>query len=285
MSKVVFLGTGTSSGVPLVSCLLKNNCRTCLDSKKENSKNRRRNTSLMVQYKNQDNIVKNILIDVGKFFYHSAIEWFDKCNISQIDAVLITHEHFDAVGGFDDLRDFTCQMDEPLPILLRNSDLNTIKNIYPYLVDTKTSTGGGGIAKLKFIELKDSEEIIDLFGLKITPLEVYHGKNYTCLGFMFGCIVYLSDVSCIPENIMKKIKGCENLILDCLNACDSHPSHFTYQQSLQMVLEINPKNTFFIGMTHEINHEEYTVKLKDWSLKNDQNVKLSYDGLVLNVDL
>lgn len=291
MSKIVFLGTGTSSGVPLVSCLLKNDCETCNDTKKKNSKNKRGNTSLVIKYKK-----KNILIDVGKFFYQSAIEWFPCHNITSIDSILITHDHFDAIGGMDDLRDFTNQIEHQIPIYLRKSDLKTVNEIYPYLVDPQKSSAGfqkhqilmfkgGGIAKLKFIELKDSETPIELFGLKITPLEVFHGKKYTCLGFMFGKVVYLSDVSLIPEKIFQQIKECDILILDCLNDKKSHPSHFTYQESLEMILKINPKESYFIGMTHEMNHENYTENLKEWNLKNKQNLKLSYDGLSLDVDL
>jgi phosphoribosyl 1,2-cyclic phosphodiesterase len=127
--------------------------------------------------------------------------------------------------------------------------------------------------------------MIDLFGLKIQPLEVYHGKNYTCLGFKFGNVVYISDVSEIPLKIMKIIENCDILVLDCLNVDKSHPSHFCCEQSLEHVLKINPKSTYFTGMTHDINHDDFNEYLKEWSLKNNQNVQLSFDGQVLNINL
>jgi phosphoribosyl 1,2-cyclic phosphodiesterase len=114
---------------------------------------------------------------------------------------------------------------------------------------------------------------------------VYHGKNYTSLGFKFGNVVYISDVSEIPDKIMKIIEKCDILVLDCLNYDKSHPSHFCYEESLQHVLKINPKSTYFIGMTHSVNHDEFNEYLKEWSLKNKQNVQLSFDGQMLEVEL
>jgi phosphoribosyl 1,2-cyclic phosphodiesterase len=141
MSRIIFLGTGTSSGVPLVTCLVNKDCKTCIDAMNQNSKNKRRNTSLLIQYK-IENELKNIIIDVGKYFYQSAMDWFPTFNISKIDAILITHEHFDAIGGFDDLRDFTNQMKYKLPVYSRKSDFDSISRVYPYLVNSGTSNAG-----------------------------------------------------------------------------------------------------------------------------------------------
>jgi phosphoribosyl 1,2-cyclic phosphodiesterase len=140
-SKIIFLGTGTSSGVPLVSCLIKKDCKTCSDAMNKNSKNKRRNTSLLIEYKMEKEL-KYIIIDVGKYFYQSAMDWFPTFNISKIDAILITHEHFDAIGGFDDLRDFTNQMKQPIPIYTRKKDFDSISKVYPYLVDVGLSNAG-----------------------------------------------------------------------------------------------------------------------------------------------
>jgi phosphoribosyl 1,2-cyclic phosphodiesterase len=93
-SKLIFMGTGTSSGIPLVSCLTKpeKTCKTCLDAIKPNSKNSRRNTSILLQ-KKVDGEFKNVLIDCGKFFFHGALNLLPKFNVQRIDAVLLTHEH------------------------------------------------------------------------------------------------------------------------------------------------------------------------------------------------
>jgi phosphoribosyl 1,2-cyclic phosphodiesterase len=153
------------------------------------------------------------------------------------------------------------------------------------LVHKKVSNAGGRTAELKFNILKDSESVFEIFGLKIQPLEVFHGKNYTCLGFKFGNVVYISDVSSIPERIMTIIQNCDFLVLDCLNLGKFHPSHFCFEESLENVLKIQPKSAYFIGMTHSINHDEFNEYLKEWSLRNDQHVQLSFDGQVLDVEL
>jgi phosphoribosyl 1,2-cyclic phosphodiesterase len=284
LSRVIFLGTGNSSGIPLVSCLIKKDCKTCTDAMTKGSKNKRRNISLLIENKTEKD-TKNIIIDVGKYFYQSAMDWFPIHDISKIDAVLITHEHFDAIGGFDDLRDFTNQTREEIPVYTRKKDFDSISKVYPYLVHKNVSNAGGRTAELKFNILKDSESIFDIFGLKIQPLEVFHGKNYTCLGFKFGNVVYISDVSLIPERIMTIIHNCDILVLDCLNLGKSHPSHFCFEESLENVLKIQPKSTYFIGMTHSIHHDTFNEYLKEWSLKNCRNVQLSFDGQILEVEL
>ena len=101
--ELIFLGTGTSEGVPRVSCLTNNSgCIVCNDAIKPNSKNRRYNTSVVIKISSID-FEKNILIDAGKFFYQSAIKWFPKYKINTIDGLILTHAHQDAAGGFDDL--------------------------------------------------------------------------------------------------------------------------------------------------------------------------------------
>jgi phosphoribosyl 1,2-cyclic phosphodiesterase len=131
-SRIVFLGTGTSEGVPRVSCLTNPNsdCPVCPDAMKPGSPNRRRNTSLLIQRELSDGRTSNIIIDAGKFFYESAMNWFPKYGVRTMDALVITHAHADAVGGFDDLRDWTNNAQETLPIYLRETDLDSVESLF-----------------------------------------------------------------------------------------------------------------------------------------------------------
>ena len=108
-SNLIFIGTGTSEGIRRVSCLTRsdNFCKVCKDSIIPGSFNRRRNTSVLITRKINTTEEINIMIDVGKFFYESAINLFPRYNIKKIDSIILTHTHADAVGGLDDLRDWT----------------------------------------------------------------------------------------------------------------------------------------------------------------------------------
>ncbi|XP_058068840.1 putative hydrolase C777.06c isoform X7 [Magnolia sinica] len=122
-SEIIFLGTGTSEGIPRVSCLT-NPLKTCMVCPKANepgNKNRRLNTSILIHYHNSLGR-SNILVDAGKFFYHSALRWFPMFGIRTIDAVIITHSHADAIGGLDDLRDWTNNVQSHIPIYVAKRD-------------------------------------------------------------------------------------------------------------------------------------------------------------------
>ena len=128
---LIFLGTGSSDGIPRVSCLTNPNkiCKVCESAKNPDSKNRRRNTSIAI-LTDRKHEPKNIIIDAGKTFWESAIKFFPKHNIRQIDEIVITHAHADAVGGFDYFRDWTNFVQDTVKVNLRESDFEAIKNIY-----------------------------------------------------------------------------------------------------------------------------------------------------------
>jgi len=138
-STLIFVGTGSSTGIPRLPCLIdkKSNCPSCKDALLYGSKNRRRNPSLLIQYKG-----KNILIDCGKTFRESMITLLTTHHVpSKIDAVLITHAHSDAYLGLDDLREFSQK--EKISVYLREQDVNQVKECFPYLFNTEKATGSG----------------------------------------------------------------------------------------------------------------------------------------------
>eukprot|EP00727_Mastigamoeba_balamuthi_P007615 m51a1_g3474 hypothetical protein (167) ;mRNA; r:758234-758935 len=154
--KMVFTGTGTSCGIPLVSCL-------CGGHKY-----------------NWDGQRRNVVVDVGKFWWHSALEVFPAHAVDHLDAVILTHCHTDACGGLDDLRDFGVE----IPVLLRKEDFEAVSLTHYYLVRRSARTTNT-VATLRFLEI-DRDTPFVVSGLRFTPLPVWHGRNYEAIGFRFG---------------------------------------------------------------------------------------------------
>jgi phosphoribosyl 1,2-cyclic phosphodiesterase len=284
-SQIVFLGTGTSEGVPRVSCLTNpdSDCLVCPDAIKPGSPNRRRNTSLLIQRRLADNRTSNIVIDAGKFFYESAIQWFPKYDVHTIDALLITHAHADAVGGFDDLRDWTNNAQESLPIYLRQKDLDSVGSLFYYLVDRNRQTGGGGVAKLDFRTI--DAQPLEIDGLTLTPLPVQHGRNYEIFGYRFGDISYVSDASEISDETASLIAGTDLLILDALRPARTHGTHFTVEQAIDQVRRLRPKRTLLTDATHDIDHGPVNAELAKLKDTEGLDIQYAHDGLAVEFEL
>jgi phosphoribosyl 1,2-cyclic phosphodiesterase len=229
--------------------------------------------------------VRSILIDAGKFFYQSAIEWFPKFHVRTLDAVLLTHAHADAAGGLDDLRDWTNNNRQAsVPIYVRPEDVrDTLSHTAHYLVDRSKATGGGSIAKLQFIEAADSP--FEVHGLRFTPLPVWHGRPHSANGYRVGSTCYIPDVSEFPSETRALIEGCDLLILDALRPLRTHGSHLTLEQAIEEVRLLRPKRALFTGMCHDIVHGPVNAALARLKDSDGLDIQLAYDGLSMDVDL
>lgn len=185
--ELIFLGTGSSSSVPHLDCLTAPSdrlpCRTCLSTlNQEGKKNIRRNTSLAVRFAGKDQKKATVIIDVGKTFQVAAIEWFPKYGLREIDAVLITHAHADAMNGLDDLRGWTLRaaIQQHIDVYVSNETFRDVERAFPYLVSKEFASGGGDVPEFKWhiIEDKVPFEIKDT-GVWITPFLVQHGRLFT----------------------------------------------------------------------------------------------------------
>ena len=284
-SRIIFLGTGTSEGVPRVSCLTNpaSQCKVCPDAIKKGSPNRRRNTSILIQRQLADGRTNNIIIDAGKFFYEAAIQWFPKFKVECIDALVITHAHADAIGGLDDLRDWTNNTQESLPIYLRDPDYKQVQSLFYYLVDRTKKTGGGGAAKLNFKSINASPFTID--GLRIIPLPVEHGKNREVFGYRFGPVSYISDASSISDETADLIRGSELLILDALRSKRTHGTHFTIEEAIYQARRLRPARTLLTDATHDIDHETVNIQLAKLQESEGINIQYAYDGMDIEFKL
>ncbi|PKI68070.1 hypothetical protein CRG98_011666 [Punica granatum] len=305
-SALIFLGTGCSSAVPNVMCLIQPSdppCRVCSRSlllPPDQNPNYRCNTSLLIDYCQSNGKHSYILIDVGKTFREQVLRWFTFHKIPHVDSIVLTHEHADAVLGLDDIRavqPYSPTNDiDPTPVFLSQHSMNSITVKFPYLIKKKLKEGQEvrRVAQLNWKVVEDNcEKPFVASGLQFIPLPVMHGEDYVCLGFLFGekCrVAYLSDVSRIPASteyvISKSGAGqLDLLILDTLYRGGSHNTHFCFPQSLETVKRLCPKRALLIGMTHEFDHHMDNEFLSEWSNREGIPVQLARDGLRVPIDL
>ena len=278
-TKVVFLGSGTSEGVPRVTCLTDpdKGCVVCVDSMRPGSKNRRRNTSLLIQRRDADGVDRNIVIDVGKFFYESAIHWFPKFEARDLDAVVLTHAHADAAGGLDDLRDWTNYRRHPVQVFAREVDMRVLSKTHYYLVPGNDTDSAGSVARLEFEVFEESP--FQVQGMTLTPLTVEHGKGFTTSGFRFGDVCYVPDTSGIPDETAQLMEGCDLLIIDALWPESTHGSHLTIEQAIDEVRRLRPRRALFTDMAHDVDHHPVNRQLRSLRDSDNLDIELAYDGM------
>lgn len=263
------------------------------------SKNRRRNTSIVVRTHEGDGPPFNLLVDAGKFFYHAAIEWFPVHNIGTVDAVLLTHAHADCTGGLDDLRDWTniarFTPDDPraetmmkrnagnVPVYLRPEDLEVVQKTSYYLVDRSQMTSGGTVAFLEFNTIP--AEPFSIGELVITPLAVPHGRTYIANGYRIGDFAYISDASEIPSNVVHQINGIDTLVLDALRWGRSHGSHLSLEAAVEIVKSLRPRRTLLTDASHGIDHYAANQFLREYSATDGLNIQYAHDGLKIEIGL
>jgi phosphoribosyl 1,2-cyclic phosphodiesterase len=246
----------------------------CLDSQRPGSKNYRRNTSLLIQTTNTEGKQVNIVVDAGKSFYESCMTWFPRFGVTSLDAVVITHAHADAIGGLDDLRDWTNYSRITLPVYARRQDMPTLAKTHFYLVDRGQSTSGGGVARLQFVETENEPFEVD--GVRFTPLPVEHGPNVTSNGYRLGDVCYIPDVSLIPPSTEELLAGCEVLILDALRPGRTHGSHLSLEQAVDTARPLRPGRTLLTDMAHDMARLKETEGL---------DIQLAYDGLSFEAEI
>ena len=283
--EIILIGSGPSEGVPRVSCLCAQprTCAVCASATDFASRNRRRNTSLLVRTvvalpNGQQHNPATVLIDVGKFYYDSAVQWFPYYGVKQIDAVVLTHVHADACGGLDDLRDWTRATRKAMPVFVRSQDMKSLRKTAYHLFKENKRHVPGGVARLDFHTIEE-HEFEPAPGIILQPLPVIHGAPFTANGYRIEDMCYVSDVSEFPASTWQKMSGCRILILDALRHCTTYGSHLTVAQAVEVILELRPERAVLVGMSHEIDYLTTNDKLSKFKQQHGIELSLGYDGL------
>ncbi|MDT8317895.1 MAG: GPMC system MBL fold metallohydrolase [bacterium] len=249
--RITILGSGTSTGVPLIGC----DCDVCSST---DSRNRRTRSSILISSE-----AGNILVDTSTDLRYQALE----NGIRRIDAVLFTHAHADHVHGIDELRSFNFIQKKAIPCFGNATTLDRIQRMFSYIF--KDHNFGGGIPQLTMNEVADKFSLLDE---EVVPVEVIHG-DLPILGYRIADIAYITDCSEIPVASMEKLKGLDLLILGALRYT-KHDTHFSVDEAMDVVRALKPERALFTHLGHDLDYEKAVAALPE-------NVGLAYDGMTM----
>ena len=249
----IFLGTGTSVGIPAIGC----GCAVCSSS---DPRNRRSRCSVALGLPEG-----NLLIDSGPDLRMQLL----RERIGIVHAVLYTHEHADHLFGLDDLRLVPFYLGYPVPLYCEPTVQRRIQKSFDYAFTGNRPSHPGAVPKLTLHTI--GTDSFSLLGVEVTPLRLKHGADFEVLGFRFGNIAYCTDTDEIPLETMSRLKGLDVLILDALRP-RPHVTHFSLDEAVEVAHRVGARQTFFTHMSHELEHEATCKCLPD-------GMDLAYDGL------
>lgn len=313
----IIIGSGVSTAIPRISCIIRPNddpvpCPTCHDAVHNPSgPNRRSNVSALVRHSG-----KTVLIDCGKTIREAAVRYFPTFGVQNIDAIVLTHGHADAMLGLDDSRDFQgkgklTEVDgqpvyepaSPTPVFLNEETLAVCKNAFPYLMpkeEKKTNEKkdiSRRVAALQWNPYPEEQYFVPFQPLKgvpieFTPFPMYHGGTYICMGFLIKLrdvtsdgeivIAYLSDVHVLPETSMaylQSIPHIDVMVVDMLTRSLKNRSHYNINESIDLVRALRPDKAVAVGMTCSLGlHDDVNKELAQLDVEG-LNFRLAHDGM------
>ena len=251
---ITFLGTGTSTGVPMIGCA----CDVCTSP---DQKDKRLRSSIMVQ-----SSTTTFVVDTTPDFRQQML----RTKNNKLDAVLFTHSHKDHIAGMDDIRPFNYFQEKPIDVYANAYTAEALKREYMYVfADYKYP----GIPEINLTEIDDKPFYIG--DIPVQPVMVWHHKM-PVHAFRFGGFTYITDANRIDENEKNKITGSEVIVLNALRK-EPHISHFTLQQAVDLVEELKIPKAFFTHISHQLGkHEIINASLPP-------HIQLGYDGMVVKM--
>lgn len=252
---ITLLGTGTSSGIPLIGC----RCDVC---RSLDYRDKRLRVSVYVETQG-----KCFVIDTGPDFRQQML----REDITQLDAVIFTHQHKDHTAGLDDVRAFNFLQNKDMPVYGRLQVLEQLKREFEYVFADYRYPG---IPRLELHEITNTP--FDVLGVTFTPIDVLHHR-LPVFGFRIGNFAYLTDVNHIPEAELAKLQNLDVLIIGALQR-ETHISHFNLQQAIDVVSILKPQVTYFTHLSHKMGrHAEVEKELP-------AHIRLGFDGLKIKLE-
>ena len=263
--RLIFLGTGTSMGVPTLGC----GCAVCTSA---DPRDRRLRPSVLVRWTAEGSPPeRSVVIDTGPDFREQALQ----TGLRYVDAVLYTHSHADHILGLDDLRPLSFASVRagtgPIPLYAARETADVLERIFDYHFSSEST-----YPTRARVRIEPLGEKIRIREAEFTCVPVKHG-DMEIAGFRFGDAAYLTDVSEIPESSFPLLEGLETLVLPSLRH-HPHPSHATVKQAVEWAERIGARQTWLTHIAHELGHEITNRMLPP-------GVAMAYDGLEVPVNL
>ncbi len=250
--KITFLGTGTSSGVPMIAC----ECEVCTSKDKKDNRLR---SSILVQ-----SATTTLVVDTTPDFRYQML----RAKVKKLDAVLFTHSHKDHIAGLDDIRAFNYAQQQAMHVYANEATRKELKREFEYAFAEHKYPG---IPEIKLVTI--TAEPFMVGNIPVTPILVWH-LHMRVFGFRFGKFIYITDANRIDEAEKIKTAGCDTIVLNALRR-EKHISHFTLDEAISMVEELKVPNAYFTHISHQLGkHEVVDAELPG-------GVHLAYDNLVL----
>lgn len=250
---VTILGSGTSSGVPVIGC----KCSVC---RSDNPRNHRYRASILMQWDGA-----SVVVDTGPEFRLQVL----RAGLDNLDGVLVTHEHADHICGLDDVRFFTMR-GKVMPLYGSERAIAYVRTAFSYIFDGSHTPG----TFRPSIQTNEANGPFNLGGSTVIPVPVMHGA-LPILGYRVGGFAYVTDCSAIPSDSVTLLQGLDTLVLGALRD-RPHPTHFTVAQALEAIQILRPKRACLTHIGHELDHDETNARLPS-------GVQLAYDGLTLDI--
>ena len=251
---ITLLGTGTSSGIPLIGC-------ACVVCRSVDFRDKRLRSSIHLAVDDH-----SFVIDTGPDFRQQVL----RLNLRQLDAVLFTHEHKDHTAGLDEVRAYNFRSGREMPIYARPSVLGQLRREFAYIFDEHKYPG---VPHVRTVEIHN--EPFEVLGIRFVPVEAMHHK-LPVFGFRTANFTYLTDLNYLADDELAKVAGTEVLVLDALQRTP-HISHFTLDQAVALAERIGAKLTYFTHISHKLGlHHEVEKELPP-------HIRLGYDGLQIKL--